>query len=153
MPWYRCQKSSWLLSATRIPTGLAAAATSYDVPGYADHVAMLGQARPDVVHICTPHNQHAAVAVDSLERGVHVILEKPLAHTIADGQRLVEVADRCSAKIAVCLQNRYNLPVQAMHKLLSSGELGRVLGGAATVLWHRKSEYYRSRPWRGHLGR
>jgi UDP-N-acetyl-2-amino-2-deoxyglucuronate dehydrogenase len=131
------------------PERLAAAAAAHDVPGYADHLALLEEARPDVVHICTPHNEHAAVAVDSLERAVHVILEKPLAHTLADGQRLVEVADRGSAKIAVCLQNRYNLAVQAMHRLLSSGELGRVLGGAATVLWHRTANYYLSRPWRG----
>jgi predicted dehydrogenase len=76
-------------------------------------------------------------------------LEKPLAHTLAEGQRLVEVAERGSAKIAVCLQNRYNLPVQAMHRLLSSGELGSVLGGAGTVLWHRTPDYYLSQPWRG----
>ena len=128
---------------------LMAAVEDYHVPGYGDHVALLEKVRPDVVHICTPHDQHATVAVDSLERGVHVILEKPLAHTLADGQRLVEVAERGSAKIAICLQNRYNVPVQAMHRLLSSGELGSVLGGAATVLWHRTADYYLSRPWRG----
>jgi UDP-N-acetyl-2-amino-2-deoxyglucuronate dehydrogenase len=102
-----------------------------------------------VVHISTPHNQHAVVAADCLERGVHVILEKPLAHTLDEGQRLVEAAERGSAKIAVCLQNRYNAGAQAMHRLLSSGELGRVLGRAATMLWHRSPDYYLSRPWRG----
>jgi UDP-N-acetyl-2-amino-2-deoxyglucuronate dehydrogenase len=76
-------------------------------------------------------------------------LEKPLAHTLDEARRLVEVAERGSAKIAVCLQNRYNPPVQAMHRMLSSGELGRVLGCAATVLWHRGPDYYLSRPWRG----
>jgi UDP-N-acetyl-2-amino-2-deoxyglucuronate dehydrogenase len=128
---------------------LTAAATEHDVPGYSDHLTLLEEARPDAVHICTPHNQHALIAADSLERGVHVILEKPLAHTLIEGQRLVEVAERGSAKIAVCFQNRYNAPVQAMHRLLASGELGRVLGGAATVLWHRTADYYLSRPWRG----
>jgi UDP-N-acetyl-2-amino-2-deoxyglucuronate dehydrogenase len=131
------------------PKQLAAAATEHDVPGYSDHLTLLKEARPDAVHICTPHNQHALIAADSVERGVHVILEKPLAHTLIEGQRLVEVAERGSAKIAVCFQNRYNAPVQAMHRLLSSGELGRVLGGAATVLWHRTADYYLSRPWRG----
>jgi UDP-N-acetyl-2-amino-2-deoxyglucuronate dehydrogenase len=87
--------------------------------------------------------------MDSLERAVHVILEKPLAHTLAEGQRLVEVADRRPTKIGVCLQNRYNRPVEAMHRALSSGELGRVHGGAATVLWHRTADYYLGRPWRG----
>ena len=131
------------------PKQLTAAAIEHDVLGYSDHLTLLAEARPDAVHICTPHNQHALIAADSLERGVHVILEKPLAHTLIEGQRLVEVAERGSAKIAVCFQNRYNAPVQAMHRLLSSGELGRVLGGAATVLWHRTADYYLSRPWRG----
>jgi UDP-N-acetyl-2-amino-2-deoxyglucuronate dehydrogenase len=123
------------------PKQLTAAATDHDVPGYGDHLTLLEEARPDAVHICTPHNQHALIAADSLERGAHVILEKPLAHTLIEGQRLVEVAERGSAKIAVCFQNRYNAPVQAMHRLLASGELGRVLGGSATVLWHRTADY------------
>jgi predicted dehydrogenase len=131
------------------PHRLATAAATRDVPGYADYRTLLEEVRPDVVHICTPHNQHAVVAADCLERGVHVILEKPLAHTLDEGRRLVEVAERGSAKIAVCLQNRYNPPVQAMHRLLSSGDLGRVVGCAATVLWHRSPDYYLSRPWRG----
>ena len=131
------------------PKRLTTAVTTWDVPGYGDHLTLLEVVRPDVVHICTPHNQHAAVAMDCLERGVHVILEKPLAHTLDEGRRLVEVAERGSAKIAVCLQNRYNAAAQAMHRMLSSGELGRVLGGAATVLWYRNADYYQSRPWRG----
>jgi UDP-N-acetyl-2-amino-2-deoxyglucuronate dehydrogenase len=131
------------------PKRLATAVTTREVPGYGDHLTLLEEVRPDVVHICTPHNQHAAVAADCLERGVHVILEKPLAHTLDEGRRLVEVAERGSAKIAVCLQNRYNAGAQAMRRLLSSGELGKVLGCAATVLWHRSADYYLSRPWRG----
>ena len=67
------------------------------------------------MHICTPHDQHASVAADCLERGVHVIVEKPLAHTLAEGRRLVDVASAGSAKIAVCFQNRYNATSQAMH--------------------------------------
>ncbi|HBH59767.1 MAG TPA: gfo/Idh/MocA family oxidoreductase, partial [Arthrobacter bacterium] len=97
----------------------------------------------------TPHNMHASIAADCLERGVNVIVEKPLAHTLEEGRRLVEAAKASSAKIAVCFQNRYNSTAQAMHSLLSSGELGAVVGASATVLWHRDADYYRSRPWRG----
>jgi UDP-N-acetyl-2-amino-2-deoxyglucuronate dehydrogenase len=89
------------------------------------------------------------VAVDCLNRGVNVLLEKPLAHSLAEGQRLLEAATASSAKTAVCFQNRYNAPVQAMHRLLRSGGLGAVVGAAATVMWSRTPEYYRSRPWRG----
>jgi len=131
------------------PGRLAAAQHQYGVPGFADHVALLEAVRPDVAHICTPHNQHAAVAGDFLARDVNVIVEKPLAHSDSEGRRLVEAAESSTAKIAVCFQNRYNTTAQAMHALLSTGELGTVLGASATVLWHRSADYYRDRPWRG----
>ncbi|MBG0741583.1 Gfo/Idh/MocA family oxidoreductase [Paeniglutamicibacter antarcticus] len=131
------------------PSRLAAAAAFHGVKGYADHQTLLDEVRVDVVHICTPHSQHASMAVDALERGVNVLMEKPLAHTLIGGERLVQAASRSSARIGVCFQNRYNEPVQAMHALLSSGELGAVTGGAATVMWSRSAAYYQDRPWRG----
>ncbi|WP_211879253.1 Gfo/Idh/MocA family protein [Pseudarthrobacter albicanus] len=131
------------------PGRLAAAVAAYGVPGFADHLSLLAEQKPDVVHISTPHDQHAALAADCLERGVNVIVEKPLAHTLEEGRRLIEAAARSSAKIAVCFQNRYNATAQAMHALLNSGELGAVLGASATVMWQRSAGYYRSRPWRG----
>ena len=67
------------------PQRLAAAVAAYGVPGFADHLSLIEEVRPDVVHICTPHNQHASVAADCLERGVNVIVEKPLAHTPGRG--------------------------------------------------------------------
>ncbi|MBD1544548.1 Gfo/Idh/MocA family oxidoreductase [Arthrobacter sp. IA7] len=131
------------------PQRLASAMATWGVPGYADHLALIEAVKPDVVHICTPHDHHAAVAVDCLERGVNVIVEKPLAHTLAEGRRLVEAASAGRAKIAVCFQNRYNATSQAMHALLSTGELGAVTGASATVMWQRSAEYYQNRPWRG----
>jgi UDP-N-acetyl-2-amino-2-deoxyglucuronate dehydrogenase len=131
------------------PGRLAAAVAAYGVPGFADHLSLLAGQKPDVVHISTPHDQHAALAADCLERGVNVIVEKPLAHTLEDGCRLIEAAAQSGAKIAVCFQNRYNATAQAMHALLSSGELGAVLGASATVMWQRSAGYYLSRPWRG----
>lgn len=131
------------------PDRLQAAEAAHGVPGYADYLDMLQKVRPDVVHVCTPHHLHASVAADCLERGVNVIVEKPLAHTLAEGQRLIEVAERSEAKIAVCFQNRYNATSQAMHKLLDGGTLGQVIGASATVMWHRDASYYRNRPWRG----
>jgi predicted dehydrogenase len=131
------------------PGRLAAAVAAYGVPGFPDHLSLIDAVRPDVVHICTPHDRHASLASDCLERGVNVIVEKPLAHTLAEGARLVDAASAGSAKIAVCFQNRYNATSQAMHALLQSGELGAVVGASATVLWQRTAEYYENRPWRG----
>jgi UDP-N-acetyl-2-amino-2-deoxyglucuronate dehydrogenase len=131
------------------PGRLAAAAAAYGVPGFADHLSLLAEQKPDVVHISTPHDQHASLAADCLERGANVLVEKPLAHTLDEGDRLIAAAAGSSAKIAVCFQNRYNATSQAMHALLATGELGDVLGASATVMWQRDAGYYLSRPWRG----
>ncbi|MBM2614332.1 Gfo/Idh/MocA family oxidoreductase [Actinoplanes sp. LDG1-06] len=115
-----------------------------------DYCALLDEVRPDVVHVCTPHDQHVPVALAALERGVHVLLEKPVANTIEQADRLVAAAkDHPTLKVGVCLQNRYNLTSQAAFEMLTSGELGAVRGGSASVLWHRDAAYYAARPWRG----
>ncbi len=131
------------------PDRRAAAAVNLSVPGFANHRQLIDGVRPDVVHLCTPHDQHVQVAIDCLEQSVHVITEKPLAHTVAEGQRLLAAAETSLAKIAVCFQNRYNAGVAAMHRLLTSGDLGQITGAGATVMWHRTADYYLDRPWRG----
>ncbi|MCZ2402447.1 Gfo/Idh/MocA family oxidoreductase [Paenarthrobacter sp. Z7-10] len=127
----------------------SAAVAHHGVAAYEDYETLLDAVHPDVVHICTPHHQHAAMAIAALERGINVILEKPLSHTLAGGKRLVQAAARSSARIGVCFQNRYNAPVQAMASLLGDGGLGAVTGAAGTVMWSRTPAYYLDRPWRG----
>lgn len=128
---------------------LAAAEAAHTVPGFADHRELFASVHPDVVHICTPHHTHAQIAIDALEARINVILEKPLAHSREEGERLARAAESSHARIAICLQNRYNAPVQAARALLESGELGDVIGASATVVWHRDAAYYLDRPWRG----
>jgi predicted dehydrogenase len=130
----------------------AAVGRRYGVPWFPDHAALLETVRPQVVHICTPHNEHVPVAIDALDAGVAVLLEKPVAHTVAEAERLVDAATRRpDVKVGVCLQNRYNTTVQRAKALLGTGELGRVLGASATLLWHRDPAYYLARPWRGRV--
>ena len=131
------------------PGRLAAASEAHGVPGYAGAAALLDEVRPDVVHVCTPHNQHADPAIAALERGINVISEKPLASTVSDGERLAAAAAASSARIGICFQNRYNQAVKSMAERLSSGEFGAVHGGSGTVMWNRTAEYYLDRPWRG----
>ncbi|MGK9148224.1 Gfo/Idh/MocA family oxidoreductase [Plantibacter flavus] len=131
------------------PTRAASAAAANGVPAFGDLVELLDTVHPDVVHICTPHHTHADLAITALERGVSVVLEKPVAHTRADGERVIAAAAASGAKIAVCFQNRYNQPVQRLRELLDSGELGAVGRASASVQWHRTADYYLDRPWRG----
>ncbi len=126
----------------------------YDVASFTDHRQLLARVQPDVVHVCTPHDQHVPVAVDSLRAGANVLLEKPLAHTVAAAQQLLDVAaEHPGQKIGICFQNRYNPTSLALRAMLESGELGAVLGGSASVMWRRTPEYYAARPWRGQQAR
>ena len=124
----------------------------YGVPWFTDHAELLATVRPQVVHVCTPHNEHVPVAIDSLDAGAAVLVEKPVAHTVAEAERLL-AANRAhpGIKVGVCFQNRYNTAVRAARQLLGTGESGRVLGASATLLWHRDPAYYEARPWRGRV--
>src|SRR3954447_19077097 len=125
---------------------------TYRVPWFTDHAELLATVRPQVVHDCTPHNEHVPVAIDALDTGVAVLLEKPVGHTVAEAERLLAATRRRpDVKAGVCLQNRYNTTVQTARALLGTGELGKVLGASATLLWHREPAYYRARPWRGRV--
>lgn len=126
----------------------AAAATRGRCPGFPDLTAMLDAVAADVVHVCTPHHRHADLAAQCLARGVSVLLEKPLAHTVEDGERLTAAAEDSTAILGVCFQNRYNDTARMLREMLGRGGLGRVLGARASVTWFRDAAYYARREWR-----
>ena len=96
----------------------------------------------DVVNICTPSGLHAQMAIDALEAGKHVIVEKPMALSLTDADRMIAAARLAGRKLCVVLQNRYNPPMQDLRRVVESGRLGRLLLGNATVRWYRPQEYY-----------
>ncbi|GAA1397845.1 Gfo/Idh/MocA family oxidoreductase [Luteococcus peritonei] len=138
------------------PAGLQrAAAVAPGVPGFASVAEMLAAIdqgrleRPDVVHVTTPHHQHAEPTLALLAAGLHVIQEKPLANSLTAAQSIVDAAASSSARSGICFQNRYNASSQALKQVLEDGELGELLGGCASVVWARTPDYYQARPWRG----
>src|SRR5699024_771399 len=134
------------------PARAESAAAAVDAQAFTDHRDLLQQARPTVVHLCTPHDQHLPLALDVLDGGAHLLVEKPLAATVAAAKELTTAAERASTRgiqTGLVLQNRYNRPNQRLHELIASGGLGEVHGATATVAWHRSADYYRQAPWRG----
>ncbi len=122
------------------------------VPAFTDHTELLAATRPDVVHVCTPHAEHLPVALDVLDGGAHLLVEKPLAASVAQARQLAAAAEAAAAsgvRTGVVLQNRYNPPNQRLHELVTTGALGQVHAAKADVNWHRTAAYYQARPWRG----
>jgi predicted dehydrogenase len=103
----------------------------------------------DVVHLCTPHHEHAGLAVDLLASGKHVVTEKPIAESIEAGERMVQAAANSPAQLGVVLQNRYNESSQTIRRIIDSGELGHLICMKGIVTWHRDEAYYARSDWRG----
>ena len=142
------------------PNALRWACDLTGAPGYGSVAELLEIAQPDVVHVATPHDQHVNVSLEVLAAGAHVLQEKPLAHTIEEGQRLVDWHAEAVArmgpatpKVGICFQNRYNVSSQELRRLLDSGELGAIRGAYASVVWTRTPDYYQVKPWRGTMAR
>jgi predicted dehydrogenase len=87
---------------------------------------MLDQTEPDVLHVCSPHGLHAAHAVEAVKRGIHVIIEKPLATDEADAQAVIAAAEDAGVHAAVCLTKRSYPMVAEMRARILAGELGQV---------------------------
>lgn len=102
----------------------------------------------DVIVICTPNGLHAEHSIRSLKAGKHVLCEKPMCLTTADGTKMVRTADDCSKKIFVVKQNRYNEPVQHIKKLLEEKKLGKIFSFQINCFWNRPQAYYLD-SWRG----
>lgn len=120
-----------------------------DVPFFTDYQKMLQTLKPDVVHICTPHYLHFEMAAFALENGIHVVLEKPVCISQDQLQKLTDIAEKSTAKIAVSFQNRFLERNRAAKELIKSGKAGKVLGARGFVTWHREAPYYTESGWRG----
>ena len=99
---------------------------SSSVDAFDDLGTMLDQTKPDVVHVCSPHGLHAAHAMEAVKRGIHVIIEKPMATEEAEAQALVTAAKDAGVHGAVCLTKRSYPMVAELRSRILAGELGEV---------------------------
>ncbi|MBQ9760648.1 MAG: Gfo/Idh/MocA family oxidoreductase [Clostridia bacterium] len=116
-----------------------------DVLVYTDYLKMLDEVKPDVVHICTPHDLHAPMAIAALSKDINVLCEKPLCISLEQLADLRSAAKNSHATLGVCHQNRFKPSMVAIKKMAESG----VMGAFGSVVWKRDENYYASGEWRG----
>ena len=116
---------------------------------YTDYRALLAENRLDLVGIATESGVHAQIALDCIDRGVNVIIEKPMAMNMADANEIVRRSAEKGVKVSACHQNRFNLAVQETRRALEAGRFGRLSHGSIHVRWNRDQNYYAQAPWRG----
>jgi predicted dehydrogenase len=103
-----------------------AAAARYGVPAYATHSELFEKVRPEAVVVAVPTALHHDIVIDSVNRGLHVLVEKPIASTVDEAKRMIDAADRAGVVLAVGHIERFNPAVIELKRRMDAGELGRV---------------------------
>jgi len=117
-------------------------ARDFNARAYADASALVEDKAVEAVYVATPHQFHAEHAIMAAERGKHVILEKPMALTLADCDRIIAAVERAKVQLIVGHTHAFDPAVRAMRGLIASGELG-ALGMLAS--WNYTNYLYRPR--------
>lgn len=126
--------SAVLTAASRTNVdALAAFNAQYGGTGYTDWQTLLADPNVDAVVIATPHHLHTEIAVRAAQAGKHILLEKPMAPTLAECRQIVDAASAAGVQLMLGHVNHFVPAYQAAKQILESGELGEVVMGTATM--------------------
>ena len=100
--------------------------TKFGVNTYTDYRQMLEKEKPDAVSITVPTADHETVATFALNQGVHLLVEKPIAATVDEGQRMIALADKMNCKMMIGHIIRFNPAIQSLKARLDNGDLGKI---------------------------
>lgn len=132
-----------------IPEKAASFAAAHQCKAYTRFEEMLSaENETDVVVICTPNGLHAEQTIMALNKGMHVLCEKPMAVHSEECRAMMKAAEQNNRKLFVVKQNRYNPPVEAVKKLLDEKALGQIFSIQLNCFWNRGNDYYTGN-WRG----
>jgi len=116
---------------------------------YSDLSEMLNDTEADVLCVCTPNYLHEPHTIAGLNASLHTVVEKPMAISVVECDRMIAAAEKNARTIFAVKQNRYNPPVQAVKKLMVNNELGAVYMIQVNCFWNRGDAYYKESNWRG----
>jgi predicted dehydrogenase len=127
-------------------------AEEFGCPFFADHRELLAATGPEAVTVMAPHPFHAALTLDALAAGAHVLVEKPMAVQVAEADMMIEAAERAGRLLAVNLQQRTRSEIRTAEKLIQAGRLGEIQRVEMVAIWTRTASYYAQAGWRGTWG-
>ena len=103
----------------------------------------------DVLNICTPNGLHAEMAINAIESGHHVVVEKPMALTVSDAEKVMFAGLKYRKQIFCVMQNRYSPPSVWIKEMIESGRLGKIFTVQLNCYWNRDERYYKAGGWHG----
>ena len=116
---------------------------------YTDYHEMLEIEKPELVAIATESGKHAAIALDAIDAGCNLIIEKPIALSLKDADEIIRRASEKRIKVCANHQNRFNKSISKIREAVDKGRFGRMFYGTAHIRWCRNWEYYSRADWRG----
>ncbi|MBQ8556110.1 MAG: Gfo/Idh/MocA family oxidoreductase [Clostridia bacterium] len=120
-----------------------------DVPCYASVQELIAAAAADAVIVAVPHPAHSDVAMEALQAGLHVLVEKPIDVALSRAQALCDAADRSGRTFAVMLNQRTNPLFRRAREIVQGGDLGELKRTVWIITnWYRTQHYYDSGAWR-----
>ncbi|MET1413416.1 Gfo/Idh/MocA family oxidoreductase [Roseibium sp. HPY-6] len=125
-----------------------ATANALNSTAFASLDAMIDGAKPDLVLVLTPSGDHTVHARDALEKGCHVICEKPITLLPGDAYDLAELAASKGLMYGCIFQNRYNPAVMKLKETFAEGRFGRIISACVRLRWCREQSYYEDE-WHG----
>ncbi|MCH2659534.1 Gfo/Idh/MocA family oxidoreductase [bacterium] len=131
------------------PERAQAFAAEFGVEPFTKVGAMVERARIDAVCVSTPHPLHAPIVVEALAHGAHALVEKPLAASLEDCDRMIAAAKDANRKLGVISQRRLYAPALRIKQAIDAGKIGRPVLGVMMMFNWRDRAYYESDPWRG----
>lgn len=138
-----------------LPEKMEAILEKYDLQNddsikrYTDYKEMIEKEQPELASIATESGNHAEIALHCIDKGVNLIIEKPMAMSIEDADKIIALSEEKGVKVSACHQNRFNVAVQELRKAIEAGRFGKLSHGSIHVRWNRNQGYYDQAPWRG----
>ncbi|PKO63107.1 MAG: oxidoreductase [Betaproteobacteria bacterium HGW-Betaproteobacteria-18] len=141
------------LSAIVDPSpGAVAIAARAGVPRYTSIDELLAQDRPDGLILATPNQLHVPQALQCIAAGMPILLEKPIATTVAEAEKLVSQVDKTGAKVLIG-HHRAHSPIMAKaREVVDSGKLGQLVAVMGSATFLKPDHYFNDNPWRKDIG-
>ncbi len=124
-------------------------ASNYKVPFYTEIESLIKEENVDLAIVCTPHPFHLEPAEKAAAAGANVLIEKPLASTLEDADKIIEACKNTRVKLGVISQRRWYEPVKRVKDAIDAGKIGKPVFGTINMLGWRDKTYYDADEWRG----
>lgn len=125
-------------------------ADKYNVPYCLTWEGLLADKRLDVIYVAIPHYLHVEAAFKSAAAGKHILIEKPIATTLSDTDRIIAAAEKAGVALSVCLPVRYTERTKAVKRLIADGGIGKIVGVDFGTYGFKPASYW-SGGWTGRV--